>query len=320
MGDEVPYSLDDKLVVAISSRALFSLDEANAVFEADGLDAYREYQREHENDPLDPGTGMPLVGGLLRINEVAGQPLVEVIVLSKNDADTGLRIFNSIEHHSLTVTRAAFTDGADPMPYLRPFFADLFLSNDPEAVESALRGGFPAATMLAPPDEEEERLEGPVKIAFDGDAVLFDDESERVFQDKGLEAFQEREAELANVPMSPGPFKPFLEALGRVQQAVGAEQDAIRIALVTARNAPANKRVVNTLREWNVRVDESFFLGGVAKDGVLSVLRPHIFFDDQQTHLVPARVRTPSAHVPGPTSMPPKLPTSSRAENDSTGR
>jgi 5'-nucleotidase len=239
---------------------------------------------------------MPLVRGLLRINAVVGEPLVEVIILSRNDADSGQRIWNSIEHHGLDISRAAFTDGADPMPYLKPFVSDLFLSDEAEAVKAALAAGFPAARVLTPPEAFTEEPAGPVKIAFDGDAVLFDGESERVFQSDGLEAFQQREKELANVPMNPGPFKPFLEALGRVQQAVG-DQQMIRTALVTARNAPATTRVVNTLRTWNVRVDESFFLGGVEKAGVLATLAPHIFFDDQLAHLNPAHGATPSAHV-----------------------
>jgi 5'-nucleotidase len=292
------YALDDKLVVAISSRALFALDEADATFRDHGLEAYRRHQLEFEDVPLAPGTGMPLVRGLLRINEVVGQSLVEVIVLSRNDADSGLRIFNSIEAAGLPITRAAFTDGGDPLPYLDPFVCDLFLSNETDAVRAALARGFPAAQVLNPPEDFDEEPTGPVKIAFDGDAVLFDDESERVFQDQGLDAFLAREAELAEVPMNPGPFKPFLTALGRVQAAAGADQNVIRTALVTARSAPATKRVVKTLRTWDVRVDESFFLGGVEKAGVLAALNAHIFFDDQHVHLDPAQATTPSAHVP----------------------
>lgn len=294
----MPYSLEDKLVVAISSRALFDLADADEVFKEHGLDAYRQYQRERENEPLDPGTGMSLVRGLLRVNAVVDDPLVEVIILSRNDADSGQRIFNSIEAQGLDITRAAFTDGTDPMPYLAPFKSDLFLSDEPEAVKSALLAGFPAARVLAPPDARNAEPAGPVKIAFDGDAVLFDGESEAIFQEQGLDAFLEHEQALADVPMNPGPFKPFLEALGRVQQSVG-EVQMIRTSLVTARNAPATKRVVNTLRTWNVRVDESFFLGGVEKAGVLETLAPDIFFDDQLVHLASAQGLTPSAHVLG---------------------
>ena len=292
------YSLEDKLVVAISSRALFALEEADAIFRDHGLEAYRAHQRENEDNLLHPGTGMPLVRGLLRINEAVGQPLVEVIVLSRNDADTGLRIFNSIEAMGLTISRAGFTDGADPLPYLKPFVCDLFLSSEPGAVRDALDGGFPAAHVLNPPEAFDAEPTGPVMIAFDGDAILFDAESEQVFKDQGLEAFLAREAELAEVPMNPGPFEPFLRALGRVQAAAGDNQSVIRTALVTARNAPATKRVVKTLRTWDVRVDESYFLGGVEKAGVLTALKAHMFFDDQRVHLEPAQATTPSAHVP----------------------
>jgi 5'-nucleotidase len=293
------FSLDDKLVVAISSRALFRLDEADDVFQHEGLDAYREYQRSQEDTVLQPGTGMPLVRGLLRINEVTGQQLVEVVVVSRNDADTGLRVFNSIEELQLPVTRAAFTAGSDPLPYLKPLRSDLFLSSEPEAVRSALAAGYPAALVLHPPEQVGDGVStGPVKIAFDGDAVLFDDESERVYQEQGLEAFVAREKALAHVPMNPGPFQPFLAALGRVQVAAGQQHDVIRTALVTARSAPATKRVVNTLRTWDVRIDETFFLGGVEKAGLLEAFGAHIFFDDQFVHLHPARGTTPSAHVP----------------------
>ena len=292
------YSLEDKLVVAISSRALFALDDADAVFETEGLDSYRAHQRDLEDVVLAPGTGMPLVRGLLRINEVVGEPLVEVIVLSRNDADSGLRIFNSIAAMGLPITRAAFTDGADPLPYLDPFVCDLFLSSEPDAVRAALHRGFPAAHVLEPPESFTEEPTGPVKIAFDGDAVLFDAESERVFQEQGLDAFMAREAELADTPMNPGPFAPFLRALARVQAEVGEDQTVLRTALVTARSAPATKRVVHTLRSWDVRVDESFFLGGVSKAGILEALGAHIFFDDQRVHLDPAKNTTPSAHVP----------------------
>jgi 5'-nucleotidase len=294
----VAYSLEDKLVVAISSRALFALDDADAVFETEGLDAYRAHQRDLEDVVLAPGTGMPLVRGLLRINEVVGEPLVEVIVLSRNDADSGLRIFNSIAAMGLPITRAAFTDGADPLPYLEPFVCDLFLSSEPGAVRTALHGGFPAAHVLEPPEAFTDQPTGPVKIAFDGDAVLFDAESERVFQEQGLEAFMAREAALADTPMNPGPFAPFLRALACVQAEVGEDQTVLRTALVTARSAPATKRVVHTLRSWDVRVDESFFLGGVSKAGFLEALGAHIFFDDQRVHLDPAKNTTPSAHVP----------------------
>lgn len=300
------YPIEDMLVVGITSRALFALDEADAIYRTEGLDAYRQYQLDREDDPLSPGTAFPLVRGLLAINAKADERLVEVVVISKNDADSAMRFYNSIEHHSLDVTRGAFTSGRDAAPYLRSFHGDLFLSAEENEVVEARRAGFPAALICPPPENPviDERPD-EVLIAFDGDAVLFDDESERVYQEQGLEAFLEHEAALADEPMNPGPFEPFLRALKRVQDRFPSEGAPIRTALVTARNAPAIKRVVNTLRSWGVRVDESFFLGGVEKAGVLQELRPHIFFDDQESHLAAAQKVAPSAHVVGiPSQMP----------------
>lgn len=293
----MPYSLEGKLVVGITSRALFDLAEANEVFVSEGIEAYRAYQREHEDEPLDPGTAFPLVQGLLKVNDLADEPLVEVLVMSRNDPDSGTRIFRSAEAHGLNVTRGAFTDGREIWPYLKPFNVTLLLSAEADQVVRAIEEGHPAALVLPPPETLEEDVE-EVRIAFDGDAVLFDDESERVYQEQGLEAFQARERELADVPMSPGPFEPFLRALQRIQSKFPPDKSPVRIALVTARNAPADRRVINTLRHWGVRVDEAFFLGGIKKAEVLAALRPHIFFDDQMTHLEPASRAVSSAHVP----------------------
>jgi 5'-nucleotidase len=292
----MPYLLEERLVVGITSRALFDLDESNAVFEAEGLAAYREHQRSREDDPLAPGTGFALVRALLGINRKADDGLVEVIVISRNDCDTAMRVLKSVEAHGLDISRFAFTDGRDPLPYLVPFCCSLFLSADPADVGRALAGGFPAAQVLAPPERVQDDFD-EVRIAFDGDAVLFDGESEAFYQEHGLERFGAREAQLADEPMAPGPLKPFLLALRRIQERFPEENSPIRTALVTARNAPAHYRVINTLRAWGVRLDECFFLGGVAKAGVLEVLRPHIFFDDQLAHLVGAQPTTAAAHV-----------------------
>ena len=291
-----PYLLEERLVVGITSRALFDLTDADAVFQASGLSDYRAYQRSRENDPLAPGTAFPLVRALLAINRAAEDPLVEVIVISRNDCDSAVRIFNSVKTHGLDISRYAFTDGRDPLPYLRPFCCTLFLSADASDVRRALAQGFAAAHVLAPPGRLEDDID-EVRIAFDGDAVLFDADSEAFFQQHGVEEFQQREVELAQEPMAPGPFEPFLVALRRIQERFPEEQSPIRTALVTARNAPAHFRVVNTLRAWHVRIDECFFLGGIPKAGVLEVLRPHIYFDDQLTHLVGAQPTTASAHV-----------------------
>ncbi len=219
-------------------------------------------------------------------------------MISRNDPDTGIRVFDSIERHGLDISRGAFTDGRDAYPYLKPFSCNLFLSANPSDVVKGLRAGVPAALVMPPPDGPVPGDDGEVRIAFDGDAVLFDEESERIFQEQGLDAFLENEERLADIPMSPGPFEPFLRALQRVQSEFPADRSPIRVALVTARNAPAHKRVVNTLRAWAVRVDEAFFLGGVDKGPILAALKPHIFFDDQVSHLESAQATTPSAQVP----------------------
>jgi len=254
-------NFDKKLVVAISSRALFNLDESHAVFERDGVDAYCAYQIEHENTPLQPGTAFPLVKKLLALNgDNLDNPRVEVILLSRNSADTGLRVFNSIKHHKLNITRASFTRGESTHKYIPAFGADLFLSSNPEDVQQALAAGHAAATIL--PSTVELNTSEQLRIAFDGDAVLFSDESERIFKQQGLKAFSANESAAANTPLMGGPFKGFLAALHAIQAEYPSEQSPIRTALITARAAPAHERVIRTLREWNIRIDEALFLGG----------------------------------------------------------
>jgi len=296
----MPYQLSDKLVVGISSRALFDLDEADEVFRREGLAGYRRFQRQHEDDILEPGTAMPLIRGLLAI-DAPGTPesdrLVEVILLSRNDADSAMRLFNSIDAHGLTITRGALTSGRDPWPYLGALQCSLFLSAEPDDVFNARAQGFPAALVLSRPGEAAVEEPTEVRIAFDGDAVLFDENSELLFQREGLEAFQDNERMFTDQPLSPGPFAPFLLALKRIQDRFPEGQSPIRTALVTARGAPTHTRVVKTLRAWGVRMDETFFLGGIEKAPVLAALKPHIFFDDQLSHLRAAQQRVPSAHV-----------------------
>lgn len=291
------YDLTDKLVVAISSRALFNLDEAHAVFVDQGLEVYRAHQADHEDVPLQPGTGFSLVKALLAINQMGKGPLVEVVLVSRNDADTGLRVMNSMEQYDLHIERAAFTDGRPPYEYLKPFSCDLFLSANEEDVTRALLAGFPAALVYGPPDplgtDSHE-----VRIAFDGDAVLFSAEAERIYREQGLSAFHQQEKESADIPLEAGPFKSFLSSLQTIQRMFPESECPIRTALVTARGVPAHKRAIKTLRAWNVRLDEAFFLGGVSKQGVLSVFRPHIFFDDQPVYCELAAKETPTARVP----------------------
>jgi 5'-nucleotidase len=290
-------NFDEKLVVAISSRALFNLDESHAVFERDGVEAYCAYQIENENTPLQPGTAFPLVKKLLALNgDNLDNPRVEVILLSRNSADTGLRVFNSIKHHKLNITRASFTRGESTHKYIPAFGADLFLSSNPEDVQQALAAGHAAATIL--PSTVELNTSEQLRIAFDGDAVLFSDESERIFKQQGLKAFSANESAAANQPLMGGPFKGFLAALHAIQAEYPSEQSPIRTALITARSAPAHERVIRTLRAWNIRIDEALFLGGMDKGAFLKAFGADIFFDDQKTHCDSAREHVATGHVP----------------------
>ncbi len=295
-----------KLVVAISSRALFDLDESHQVFETQGLDAYRQYQIEHEDKVLAKGGAFALVEKLLRLNQhinnqqpqSSSQTLhrVEVILLSRNSSDTGLRVFNSIQHYGLPITRAAFTGGVNPYKYVPAFGGHLFLSINREDVELALQMGMAAATIL--PSKATQADDNIVRIAFDGDAVLFSDESERTYQSQGLSKFAEIEKAKAHEPMLGGPFKSFLSALNNIQSEFPETQSPIRTALVTARSAPAHERVVRTLRSWNIRIDESLFLGGLTKAEFLKAFGADIFFDDQRSHCEKASEHVATAHVP----------------------
>lgn len=292
-------SLPPPLVVAITTRALFHMEDSHAVFEADGIQAYAEFQRARENDVLEPGIAFPLVRKLLALNQVApvAAPRVEVILLSRNSSDTGLRIFNSIQHHGLDIRRATFTSGAPVWPYIRPFGAQLFLSANPDSVRLALEAGIAAATIL--PARASVSRQDQLRIAFDGDAVLFGDESERVSREHGVEAFGIHERERAHEPLSGGPFRGFLAALHDLQVAFPAGDDApVRTALVTARSAPAHERVIRTLREWDVRLDEALFLGGRDKGPFLEVFGADIFFDDSPHNIDSARRHVAAGHVP----------------------
>jgi 5'-nucleotidase len=296
----------DPLIVAISSRALFDMEDSHALFEREGLEAYADFQREHEDDLLPPGVAFPLVRKLLRLNEGSPPeaPRVEVILISRNSADTGLRIFNSIAHHGLAIRRAAFSNGAPPFPYIRPFGADLFLSTHAEDVRNALAAGVAAATLLPaaalhPHALHPQAGHDQLRIAFDGDAVIFGDESERVSREGGLAAFAAHEHARAGEPLSGGPFRGFLDALHRLQAAFPAGEAApIRTALVTARSAPAHERVIRTLREWGVRLDEALFLGGRAKGPFLEAFGADIFFDDSEHNIASARDHVAAGHVP----------------------
>ncbi len=284
------------LIVAISSRALFDLEESHRIFEQQGVKKYSEYQIEHEDEPLEPGPAFSLVKKLLKLNQGRDVPIVEVILLSRNSADTGLRIFNSIEHHKLEVSRAAFTSGNSPYPYVQTFGSQLFLSTHGEDVRQALDAGVAAATIVSPSRRTIENDE--LHIAFDGDAVIFSDEAEQVYHDKGLDAFNESERASAKQPLSGGPFKSFLAALHRIQHLYTENECPIRTALVTARGTPSSERVIRTLRAWNIRIDQALFLGGKPKGEFLKAFGADVFFDDQEGHIDNASQHVAAAHVP----------------------
>ena len=288
------YDLSDKLVVAISSRALFDLEHENQIFENNGIEAYTRYQIEHENTVLPKGTAFPLVEALLSLNEKFEEPIVEVIILSSNSPETGLRVFNSISEYGLDIVRAAFTGGEAKHPYLEVFNIDLFLSRNEKEVQDAIDQGVAAALVYdAPRDYHPNQKE--IRIAFDADAVVFSDESELIYKQEGLEAFYENENANAENAMNEGPFAKLLKTLSKIKE---KDDSLLKIAIVTARNSPAHKRVILTLRKWGCKIDEMFFLGGVAKDKVLKAFNAHIFFDDQDYHVGPASQLIPSGRVP----------------------
>lgn len=303
MSKPISKKLENKLIIAISSRALFNLDDSHRIFEESGLEAYRQYQIDHEDEVLEPGEAFPLVKKLLQINEhLGGEPRVEVILLSRNSADTGLRVFNSVEHYDLKITRAAFCGGEKPYRYVEAFGSHLFLSTHADDVRHALEHGVAAATLMPssmPITEKNDFAKLPqLRFAFDGDAVLFSDEAERVFKKDGLDAFTESEKAAAKKPLMGGPFKSLLQAVHDIQQEFSQDECPIRTALVTARSAPAHERVIRTLREWNVRIDESLFLGGLNKAEFLKAYGADVFFDDQQSHCSSASETVATGHVP----------------------
>jgi 5'-nucleotidase len=291
----MPASLQGRLVVAISSRALFDFEEENRLFEAEDDRAYMDLQMQRLDQPARPGVAFSLVNKLLAFNQ-PGQPRVEVVILSRNDPVSGMRVFRSVQHYGLTLERGVFTRGQPPWRYLKPLAANLFLSTNEADVRSALAAGVPAARVY--PDSARASAAHPseMRIAFDGDAVLFSDEAERVFQRDGLNAFQHHERERAETPLAPGPFKPLLEALHRLQQEPAAGMQ-LRTALVTARSAPAHERAIRTLMAWRIQVDEAMFLGGLPKGTFLREFEPDFFFDDQTGHIENAAPHVPAGHV-----------------------
>ncbi|MDF2700422.1 MAG: 5-nucleotidase [Haloplasmataceae bacterium] len=292
------YDLSSYLVVGISSSALFDLSTEHKIFETKGLDEYLKYQSEHEKDILKPGPGYKLVHNLLRLNElIPNKRLVEVIIMSRNSANSSLRFFNSIEHYGLDIVRAALTSGMPIKPYFDAFNINLFLSTNGEDVQDAINANI-AAGIIYNNHQNYQENKNQIRIAFDGDAVLFSDESERIYQKEGLEAFAAHEKANALKPLPEGPFARFLKSISLIQNEFPLDHAPIRTALVTARSSPAHERVIRTLQVWNVKIDEVFFLGGVRKAEVLKAFGADIYFDDQDAHLKYSVDVVPSARVP----------------------
>jgi len=291
------YDLDKKLVIAISSRALFDLEEENKIFEEKGLDEYYKYQIDNEDLLPKKGTGFRLVKNLLNINnDFPNDKQVEVIIMSRNNSATSLRITKAIQDYKLDIQRSAWSGGNEISKYLKPFKVDLFLSANEKDVQDAINEGIAAARILPYEDVDSENI-NQVKIAFDGDAVLFSEESEIIYKTQGLEAFLKFEKENANNPLNYGPFAQLLRVISNIQAKYPEEKTPIRTALITARNSPAHERVIRTLNQWGVRLDEAFFLGGVDKYEVVKAFGADIFFDDQDVHLESTSKLTPSAKV-----------------------
>lgn len=294
--------IKSKLIIGISSRALFDLDASHDIYKKSGVESYKQYQIENEENILEPGEAFPLVKKILNLNKFYdGEKRIEVILLSRNSSDTGLRIRNSIEEHNLDISRAAFCGGESPHRYVKDFGVHLFLSSSIEDVKLAIDSEVAAATIISSNSNSKSRNSDSTKeqlrIAFDGDAVIFSDESERIYHEKGLDAFIDNEKN-AKSPLKAGPFKNFLLQLNKIQNDFDQDNCPIRTALVTARSAPSDKRVIKTLREWGVRIDESLFLGGMPKRDFLKSFDADIFFDDQKNNIVEASRELTSGHVP----------------------
>ena len=303
--------LSDTLVVGISATALFDLSESDNLFRETSksnpdtaIEVYRKYMMETEDQPLEHGTGYPLVKALQNLNGYQKEnesPLIEIVVMSRNSPDTGIRVLNSIRHHELSISRSAFTAGESVVDYLEAFDVDLFLTTNAEDAQKVIDSRSCAAAVVTPPPDGIQTIQtDQVRIAFDGDAVLFDESSEIVYKTKGLPAFYKEEDENQDVPLEEGPYATLLKKISRLQDRlpIKVEFSPVRIALVTARNSPAEMRVIKTLRHWGVYVDEAFFMGGVGKDKILKAFKPHIFFDDQTVHLDAASRLVPSGRVP----------------------
>lgn len=302
MNDDASLLRDQLLRIGISTRALFNLEEEHEVFVKDGVQAYATLQRERENTLIGKGTGFEVVERLLALNEPNEEPYVEVILLSQNSPDLSLRAFNSIEKYELSIKNGSFTSGRSLGPYIPAWEVDLFLSNEANDVQAAISAGAAAARLGVVPMERQEIRPGEVRIAFDGDAVVFSPESDLIYKDRGLQAFLDHERANATKPMGGGPFGNFLKKLSQLRRIYMNSEGVsrVRVAIVTARNAPAHARVIHTLRAWGTPADEAHFVGFSSKAPILKAFGAHIFFDDQEKHVLGASTVVPAGHVPGP--------------------
>jgi 5'-nucleotidase len=304
----MPTDLSEILVIGVSTRALFNLEKENEVFDNEGIEAFRKYQLEKEDDLLDPGTAFYLVQSLLQLNKQADKQIVEVVVMSRNSPETGVRVLNSIKKHDLEITRVALSGGEPLAPYIDAFDVDLFLSKDDKDVQAVIDSKVCAAASIYAPPTSFDPKDNRVKIAFDADAVIFSDESEVRYKTEGMAAFHQFESDNEDIPLGEGPFATLIKKLSKIQEHLPTriELSPIRIAIVTARNAPSHMRVIKTLRKWGVYVDEAYFMGGLPKDKVLEAFGAHIFFDDQHAHLESASKKVPSGKVPYNSDSPMK--------------
>ncbi|MFB8243293.1 5'-nucleotidase [Kitasatospora purpeofusca] len=301
----MPYDLSKRLVIGIASSALFDLTESDAVFREQGEKGYRAYQEDHLDDTLRPGVAFPFIRRLLSLNDLApDDPMVEVIVLSRNDPDTGLRVMRSIQTHKLSISRAVFMQGKSPHGFMPVLNMSLFLSANQADVREAVDAGLPAGFVLGP-IVDDDMSDQDLRVSFDFDGILADGASEQVFRNTGIEGFREHEVANADIAHDAGPLKDFLAALNRIQHREEEERQAdpsyrprVHVSIVTARNAPAHERAVMSLKRWGLRVNDAFFLGGIDKGEIMKVLKPHIFFDNQAVHLASTSRTTPSVHVP----------------------
>ena len=291
-------NLESVLVIGVSSRALFDLEHENDIYQQQDIDAYRRHQLDQEEVLLQKGTAYHLVESLLKLNQLSDERLVEVVVMSKNSPDTGLRVLKAIQHYGLDISRSAFTGGESLAPFLSSYSVDLLLTRHQDDAQVAIDTDNCAAALIYDPPESYQPDQDMIRIAFDADAVIFSDESEYIYKTEGLERFQQNEADNEDIALTDGPFAKLIRMLSRLNQKIGAEHSPLSLSIVTARNGPAHLRVIKTLRKWNVYIDQAFFLGGMSKEQVLSALQPHIFFDDQPAHVAPASKRVPSSQVP----------------------